>query len=247
MKPSIEQVAICQQVSTTVQDGRGHRRDWGDWAGASQGPGWNQSWSCQDYPQGSHNQALIWEQHSGQCWVSKGWQGPYSSWTHHPGHRWLAADFTENSLLQKHWPEYYGLPQVLSIVWLMSPISKTLMNGSHMMDQQMMSGMTSVLFMRIFMGMLFVPQLSSSTHFVPQNKVGSSYTISTYCISSSLWYWYVIYDLSIPIIFFFCPFDILWYKFLSYREVLHVLPESSELSKLSELIELPEVFSSMEL
>ena len=21
-----------------------------------------------------------------------------------------AADFTENSLLQKHWPEYYGLP-----------------------------------------------------------------------------------------------------------------------------------------
>src|SRR5258708_36962032 len=48
------------------------------------------------------------------------------------------------------------------------------------------------------------------------------------------------------IIFFFCPFDILWYKFLSYREVLHVLSESSEHSQLSELIELPEVFSSME-
>jgi len=46
--------------------------------------------------------------------------------------------------------------------------------------------------------------------------------------------------------FFFCPFDILWYKFLSYREVLHVVSESSELSQLSELIELPEVFSSME-
>src|SRR5260221_7849227 len=36
--------------------------------------------------------------------------------------------------------------------------------------------------------------------------------------------------------FFFHPFGILWYKFLSYIEVLHVL---------SELIELPEVFSSM--
>src|SRR5258708_4105451 len=46
--------------------------------------------------------------------------------------------------------------------------------------------------------------------------------------------------------FFFCPFDILQYKFLSYREVLHVLSESSEISQLSELIELPEVFSSME-
>src|SRR5260221_6988209 len=45
--------------------------------------------------------------------------------------------------------------------------------------------------------------------------------------------------------FFFCPFGILWYKFLSYIEVLHVLSEPSELSKLSELIELPEVFSSM--
>jgi len=105
----------------------------------------------------------------------------------------------------------------------MSPISKTLMNGLHVVDQQMMSGTTSVLFMRIFAGMLFVPKLSSSTHFAPQNRVGSSYTILTYCISSSLWYWYVLYDLSIPIIFFFCPFDILWYKFLSYREVLHVL------------------------
>ena len=30
-------------------------------------------------------------------------------------------------------------------------------------------------------------KLSSSTHFVPQNKVGS-YTISTYCIGSSLQY-----------------------------------------------------------
>jgi len=66
------------------------------------------------------------------------------------------------------------------------------MNGLHMVDPQMMSGMTSVPFMRIFVGTLFVPQLSSSTHFVPQNKVRSSYTISTYCISSSpLWYWYV--------------------------------------------------------
>src|SRR5258707_10474843 len=45
--------------------------------------------------------------------------------------------------------------------------------------------------------------------------------------------------------FFFCPFGIFWYKFLSYIEVLHVLSEPSELSKLSELIELPEVFSSM--
>src|SRR5258707_11465579 len=44
----------------------------------------------------------------------------------------------------------------------------------------------------------------------------------------------------LQIIFFFCPFDILQYKFLSYREVLHVLSESSE------LIELPEVFSSTE-
>src|SRR5258705_8477068 len=50
----------------------------------------------------------------------------------------------------------------------------------------------------------------------------------------------------LQIIFFFCPFDILQYKFLSYREVLHVLSESSELSQLSELIELPEVFSSTE-
>src|SRR5258705_5788292 len=49
----------------------------------------------------------------------------------------------------------------------------------------------------------------------------------------------------LPIILFFCPFSILWYKFLSYIEVLHVLSEPSELSKLSELIELPEVFSSM--
>ena len=76
--------------------------------------------------------------------------------------------------------------QVLSIVQLMSPISKTLMNGLHVVDQQMMSGTTSVLFMRIFAGMLFVPKLSSSTHFAPQNRVGSSYTILTYCISSSL-------------------------------------------------------------
>src|SRR5260221_6769463 len=45
--------------------------------------------------------------------------------------------------------------------------------------------------------------------------------------------------------FFFHPFGIFWYKFLSYIEVLHVLSEPSELSKLSELIELPEVFSSM--
>src|SRR5258707_3501365 len=44
----------------------------------------------------------------------------------------------------------------------------------------------------------------------------------------------------LQIIFFFCPFSILQYKFLSYREVPHVL------SQLSELIELPEVFSSME-
>src|SRR5258705_5848869 len=44
---------------------------------------------------------------------------------------------------------------------------------------------------------------------------------------------------------FFCPFGILWYKFLSYIEVLHVLSEPSKLLELSELIELPEVFSSM--
>src|SRR5258708_34851256 len=45
--------------------------------------------------------------------------------------------------------------------------------------------------------------------------------------------------------FFFHPFGILWYKFLSYIEVLHVLSELSKLLELSELIELPEVFSSM--
>src|SRR6266446_6661513 len=45
--------------------------------------------------------------------------------------------------------------------------------------------------------------------------------------------------------FFFCPFGILWYKFLSYIEVLCVLSEFSKLLELSELIELPEVFSSM--
>src|SRR5258705_12620834 len=44
---------------------------------------------------------------------------------------------------------------------------------------------------------------------------------------------------------FFCPFGILWYKFLSYIEVLCVLSEFSKLLELSELIELPEVFSSM--
>src|SRR5258707_7267390 len=44
---------------------------------------------------------------------------------------------------------------------------------------------------------------------------------------------------------FFCPLGILWYKFLSYIEVLHVLSELSKLLELSELIELPEVFSSM--
>src|SRR5258708_37947576 len=49
----------------------------------------------------------------------------------------------------------------------------------------------------------------------------------------------------LQIIFFFCPFGILQYKFLSYREVLHVIAELSELSKLSELIERPEVFSFM--
>src|SRR5258707_11752782 len=54
-----------------------------------------------------------------------------------------------------------------------------------------------------------------------------------------------VYDLSTNSnnIFFSTLFDILQYKFLSYREVLQVLSESSELS---ELIELPEVFSSME-
>src|SRR5258708_3151055 len=45
--------------------------------------------------------------------------------------------------------------------------------------------------------------------------------------------------------FFFCPFGILWYKFLSYIEVLCVLSEFSKLLELSELIELPEVFCSM--
>src|SRR5258705_4463073 len=44
---------------------------------------------------------------------------------------------------------------------------------------------------------------------------------------------------------FFCPFSIFWYKFLSYIEVLHVLSELSKLLEPSELIELPEVFSSM--
>ena len=47
---------------------------------------------------------------------------------------------------------------------------------------------------------------------------------------------------------FFCPFSILWYKFLSYIEVLHVLSELSklpELPELSELSELSEHFSSM--
>src|SRR5260221_3562650 len=44
---------------------------------------------------------------------------------------------------------------------------------------------------------------------------------------------------------FFCPLGILWYKFLSYIEVLHVLSELSKLLEPSELIELPEVFSSM--
>src|SRR5260221_14077867 len=44
---------------------------------------------------------------------------------------------------------------------------------------------------------------------------------------------------------FFCPLGILWYKFLSYIEVLHVLSELSKLLELSELIGLPEVFSSM--
>src|SRR5258708_26190603 len=45
--------------------------------------------------------------------------------------------------------------------------------------------------------------------------------------------------------FFFHCFGIFWYKFLSHIEVLHVLSEPSELSKLSELIALPEIFSSM--
>src|SRR5260221_10688325 len=45
--------------------------------------------------------------------------------------------------------------------------------------------------------------------------------------------------------FFFHPFGILWYKFLSYIEVLCVLSEFSKLLELSELIEPPEVFSSM--
>src|SRR5260221_8412550 len=75
--------------------------------------------------------------------------------------------------------------QVLSIIQLMSCISNTLMNGLHVVDLQMMSGTTSVPSMRIFVGMLFVPQLSSSIHFMPQNKVRSSNTISMYCISSS--------------------------------------------------------------
>src|SRR5260221_8463502 len=45
--------------------------------------------------------------------------------------------------------------------------------------------------------------------------------------------------------FVFRPYGILWYKFLSYIEVLCVLSEFSKLLELSELIELPEVFSSM--
>src|SRR5258706_11499432 len=54
---------------------------------------------------------------------------------------------------------------------------------------------------------------------------------------------YMICELQIKI--FFHPFGILWYKFLSYIEVLCVLSEFSKLLELSELIELPEVFSSM--
>ena len=73
--------------------------------------------------------------------------------------------------------------QVLSIIQLMGRISNTLMNGLHVVDMQMMSGTTSVPSMRIFVGMLFVPQLSSSTHFMPQNKVRSSNMILTYCNS----------------------------------------------------------------
>ena len=122
------------------------------------------------------------------------------------------------------------ISQVWSIVQLMSPISKTLMNGLHMVGQQMMSGMTSVLFMRIFMGT-----------FLFCNCLHTQY----WHIASVVHYdtdMYIVYNLSIANNFFFCPFGILWYKFLCYREVIHVL---SELSENSELIELPEVFSSM--
>ncbi len=121
------------------------------------------------------------------------------------------------------------ISRVLSIVPSMTPISKTLMNGMRVVHQQTMSGMTSVLFMRVFLGKLFLQLLSFSTQFVPQNKITPSWswTISAYCISSSLWHWYVI-DLSFVND---SPFCILRYKFLSYG--LHVISELSELSKLS--------------
>src|SRR5258708_9457612 len=64
--------------------------------------------------------------------------------------------------------------QVLSIIQLMSHISNTLMNGLHMVDLQMMSGMTSVPSMRVFMGMLFVPQLSLSWYDLPSPSLATS-------------------------------------------------------------------------
>src|SRR6266446_9457538 len=60
--------------------------------------------------------------------------------------------------------------RVLPIVRLMSCISKTLVNGLYVVDLQMKSGMTSVSFMRIFTGMLFVPPLFFHSFCVPEQS-----------------------------------------------------------------------------
>jgi len=75
--------------------------------------------------------------------------------------------------------------QVLSIIWLMSPISKTLKNGLHVVDQQMVSGMTSVHFMRIFMSMLFVPNCLLPLVLCPRTKLGLT---QYWCIASVVHY-----------------------------------------------------------
>ncbi len=67
-------------------------------------------------------------------------------------------------------PESTTSSQVLPIVQLMSRISKTLVNGLYMVDLQMKSGMTSVSFMRIFAGMLFVPLLFFHSFCVPEQS-----------------------------------------------------------------------------
>ena len=67
-------------------------------------------------------------------------------------------------------PESTTSSQVLPIIQLMSCISKTLVNGLYVVDLQMKSGMTSVSFMRIFMGMLFVPLLFFHSFCVPEQS-----------------------------------------------------------------------------